>query len=281
MELIFNELSLQPLIKNEHTANWLVENLIKTYSQAKSRGFKKIRFHEVFEEIVLFEGYTFSDWLNNTTNRTLKDLLLAAKVYPFIIEEDDWAENEYLERRYFFENEFIEKTEPQGLAAAIIYETLSISLATHDYWKQHHLQVVVTGGNLDISLTKVNNVCEVTDFESSTIQNFIGRISTPVLISSVLAFNQKEIHLRDDHGKDKLDKFGKKLLQSEYVLCVINSLPFNPKVTNLIRKTYADGKIELVLYWEDKGYGLVIQTTGRNIHETNSIAKILAEEYDN
>ena len=281
MELIFNELSLQPLIDNVHVANLLVENLIKTYSQARSRGFKKIRFHKVFEEIVLLEDYTFSDWLNNTTNRTLKDLVLSAKIYPFLIEEDERAENEYLQRRYYFENEFIEKVEPQGLTAAIIYETLAISLATHDYWKQHHLQVFVTGENLGISLVKVNNVCEASGFESLIIQNFVASISTPVLKPSVLAFNQKEIHLRDDHGKDKLDKFGKKLLQSEYVVCVINSLPFNPKATNLIRKTYADGKVELVLYWEDKGYGLVIQTTGRNIHETNLIAKMLADEYDN
>jgi len=283
MELIFNELSLQPSVGNAQTANLLVENLIKTYSQARSRGFKKIRFHQVFEEIALLEGYTFSDWLKNTTNRTFKDLLLTAKVYPFINEEDDWAEIEYLKCRYFFENEFIARTEPQGLASAVIYETLAISLATHEYWKQHQLPVLVIDENLEgILLAKsVNNVCESSDFESSVIQDFIGSISTPVLEPSVLVFNQKEIHLRDDHGKEKLTKFGKKILQSQYVVSVINSLPFNPKATNLIRKTYADGKIEMVLYWEDKGYGLVIQTTGRNIHETNLIAKILTEEYDN
>lgn len=294
MELIFNELSLQPSVVNAQIANLLVEKLIKTYAQAKSKGFKKIRFHKIFEEIALLEGYTFLDWLNNTTNRNFKDLLLGARVYPFISEEDEWAQEEYLNRRYFFENEFIEKTQPQGLAAAIIYESLTISLATHDYWKQHQLQVFVVDENLAnilivenvnlaniVLVENVNNVCEATGFESSAIQDFIDSISTPVLKSSPLAFDQKEIHLRDDHGKDKLKKFGTRLLQSEYVVAVINSLPFNPKATNLIRKTYADGKIEMVLYWEDKGLGLVIQTTGRNIHETNAIAKILADEYDN
>lgn len=283
MELIFNELSLQPSVEDTHTANVLVEKLIKTYSQAKSRGFKRIRFHQVFEEIALLDGYTFSDWLSNTTNRTFKDLLLAAKVYPFINEEDEWAEIEYLKRRYFFENEFIEKIEPQGLAAAVIYEMLAISLDTHKYWQQYQLPVLIKEENSEgtLPVKNVNNVCEANDFESSAIQDFIGSISTPVLEPSVLAFNQKEIHLRDDHGKDKLEKFGKRLLQSEYIVSVINSLPFNPRATNLIRKIYADGKIEIVLYWEDKGYGLVIQTTGRNIHETKLIAEAIAEEYDN
>jgi hypothetical protein len=283
MELIFNELSLKPSVDNAQIANTLVEKLIKTYAQAKSKGFRKIRFHQVFEDIALLEGYTFLDWLNHTTNRNFKDLLLGARVYPFISEGDDWAEDEYLKRRYFFENDFIEKTEPQGLAAAVIYKTLAVSLATHDYWKMRQLQVFIVDENLtnDSIVENVHNVCEDTGFESPEIQDFIDSISTPVLIPSTLDPEQKEIHLRDDHGKDKIKAFATRLLQSEYVVSVINSLPFNPHATNLIRKTYADGRIEMVMYWEDKGLGLVIQTTGRNIHETNAIAKILTDEYDN
>jgi len=283
MELIFNELSLQPSVSDTHSANLLVEKLIQTYSKAKSHGFKKIRFHQVFEEISLLDDYTFSDWLKNTTSRTLKDLLLSAKVYPFISDGDEWAENEYLSRRYFFENEFVERTEPRGLAAAIIYETLTISLASHEHWKQSQLRVFVTDENLEgiLPTENVNNVCETIHFESPIIQDFVGKITTPVIVPTKLPLNQKTIHLRDDHGKDKLKKFGERLFQSNYVISVINSLPFNPKATNLIHKTHADGKIEIVLYWEDKGIGLVIQSTGRNIHETNAIAKILDEEYDN
>lgn len=282
MELIFNELSLQPTANDLHSAQLLVEKIAQTYSKAKSQGFQKIRFHEVFEQIVLTEGYTFSDWLNTTSNRTLKDLLLAAKVYPFISEKDEWAETEYLKQRYFFENEFIERTEPQGLAAAIIYQTLSLSLLNHEYWQKVELPVFVSDEYLEgILISKrVLNVCETTSFENVVIQEFIGKITSPTLLASEIAPDQKTLHLRDDHGKDKLERFGKRLLQSQYVVSIINSLPFNPKATNLIRKTYSDGKIELVLYWEDKGYGLVIQTTGRNIHETNAIAAILVEDYD-
>lgn len=282
MELIFNELSLQPAAPDAHSANSLVENLIKTHAKATSLGFKKIRFHQVLEEITLLDGYTFRHWLDKTNNRLFKNLLLAARVYPFIDQQDEWAENEYLSRRYFFENDFIERTEPQGLAAAIIYETLSVSLATHNFWQKEGLPVFVTDANLEgVILSKnVVNVCADTGFESATIRDFVGRITVPVLLTTKIKPTEKALHLRDDHGKDKLESFGKRLLQSDYVISVINSLPFNPKATNLIRKTYADGKIELVLYWEDKGLGLVVQSTGRNIHETNAIAEMLKDEYD-
>jgi hypothetical protein len=282
MELIFNELSIQPACGDVYAANLLVEKLIQTHAKAKALGLKKIRFHQVFEEIELMKGFTFRDWLFQTNNRTFKDLLLAAKVYPSINEEDEWAENEYLKSRYFFENEFVARTEPQGLAAAIIYETLAISLPTHEYWRKENLPVFVADENLegDLTIKNVWNVCEATSFDSPVILDFIGRMTTPVLISSTIAPADKTMHFRDDHGKDKLEIFGRRLLLSEYVVSIINSLPFNPKATNLIRKTYADGKIEMVLYWEDKGLGLVVQSTGRNIHETKAIAEILVQKFD-
>ena len=74
--------------------------------------------------------------------------------------------------------------------------------------------------------------------------------------------------------------FAKKLVVSKYIVSVINSLPFNPRAINLIKEIYPDGKIELVLYWEDKGIGLIVQTTGKNYRETEEIARILKDEFD-
>ena len=282
MELIFNELSLQPAIDSTREANSLVGKLMEMFSKAEKLGFRKIRFHSALEERELLEGYTFLDWLNTTKNKTLKNWLLGVRVSPFIKTGDERAENEYLSRRYFFENEFIERTEPQGLAAAIIYHTPSVSLPTHEYWKKTTLPVFVVDENVEgvLILKDVHNVCEAASFENEAILDFVGTITTPVLIITELKPDDKKVHLRDDHGKDKLEQFSKRLLQSEYVISVINSLPFNSKATNFIRKTHADGRIELVLYWEDAGYGMAIQTTGRNIHETNAIAEYLKNEFD-
>jgi putative CRISPR-associated protein (TIGR02619 family) len=90
---------------------------------------------------------------------------------------------------------------------------------------------------------------------------------------------RKPIHLRDDHGKDVLQAFAERIRRSPYVKKVINSLPFNPKSTSPIRRTTNDGIVEFVLTWTDKGLGLCIQTTGRNLAETNSIALYLKQEF--
>ncbi|MDH6087098.1 putative CRISPR-associated protein [Umezakia ovalisporum] len=90
---------------------------------------------------------------------------------------------------------------------------------------------------------------------------------------------RKPISLRDDHGKDILHKFAKKICRSPYVKKVVNSLPFNPRRTNPILNTTKDGLVEFVLTWTDKGFGLCIETTGRNLAETNSIALHLKEKF--
>ena len=89
----------------------------------------------------------------------------------------------------------------------------------------------------------------------------------------------KVINLRDDHGKDVLLAFGQKIRRSPYVTKIINSLPFNSKQINPIRRTFENGIVEYVLTWTDKGFGMCIQTTGRNLAETNSIALHLKNEF--
>ncbi|MBF2063631.1 MAG: putative CRISPR-associated protein [Calothrix sp. C42_A2020_038] len=89
----------------------------------------------------------------------------------------------------------------------------------------------------------------------------------------------KVINLRDDHGKDKLKAFADEICSSPYVKKVVNSLPFNPKLTKPIRRTKSNGIVEFVLTWTDAGLGICIETTGRNLAETNTIAIHLQEKY--
>ncbi|TYQ24950.1 putative CRISPR-associated protein [Pseudanabaena sp. UWO310] len=90
---------------------------------------------------------------------------------------------------------------------------------------------------------------------------------------------RKPISLRDDHGQDILQAFAEKIRRSPYVKRIINSLPFNPKQVNPIRKVESSGIVEFVLTWTDRGLGLSIQTTGRNLAETNTIALHLADKF--
>lgn len=90
---------------------------------------------------------------------------------------------------------------------------------------------------------------------------------------------KKAINLRDDHGQDILKAFSEKICRSPYVKKVLNSLPFNSKRTKPIRRTKPNGIIEFVLTWTDRGLGICIETTARNLAETNTIAIHLQEKY--
>ena len=53
-------------------------------------------------------------------------------------------------------------------------------------------------------------------------------------------------------------------------------------VRNICTKEHIDTHIvhiEIVLPWTDKGYGIVVKTTGRTIRETQKIAQIIEEEF--
>lgn len=91
---------------------------------------------------------------------------------------------------------------------------------------------------------------------------------------------KKKVHLSDDHhGKDVLKAFSKKLCRSPYVQKIINSMHYNSHQRHPIRRTDAQGQVEFVLTWTDPGFGLVIQTTGRNLAETNTIALHLVQQF--
>jgi hypothetical protein len=46
-----------------------------------------------------------------------------------------------------------------------------------------------------------------------------------------------------------------------------------------IKKCHRTGIIEIVLYKTDRKYSLQVQTTGRNLRETEAIAEILNDQY--
>ncbi|MCP4350189.1 MAG: hypothetical protein GY795_32330 [Desulfobacterales bacterium] len=68
-------------------------------------------------------------------------------------------------------------------------------------------------------------------------------------------------------------------MKSPYVISVINSIPFNSAEKQFIRKVHTTGNIEIVLTGTDKGFGMVIKTTGRNLRETELIAQIIEDKY--
>ncbi len=273
MELIFNELSMNPPVADKFQATQKMQQFAQTVAAARKKGFRQIRSDCATNEIRLTEQYSVYDWIHDKTiAREQRQLLHGMIVKPFIKEEDDAIEAQYVEADYFFKTE---KMRCYGLASAYLYETLTISLAFAPIWEKHELELMVKKGAISTTHL-VLNVADKAGFEVPQIADFVEKLGEVTLVESQLKPNDKKIHLADHHGKQDLKVFCQQLKNSPYVIEMRST---NWGGRNFIRKTQKDGVIEIVLIETQRQYALWVQTTGRNYRETKAIAEILEENY--
>lgn len=206
----------------------------------------------------------------------MKSFFLSYRRFPYIEESDENAETTFIEKYYYLNEARFHSEETEGLAVAYIYDTIAVSFPVNEVWQKVYIKLIERDNEIEREV-EVRHVSLLKHFEAH--KNFIDANKKIILQETALSPSEKIIHLRDDHGKNILTDFAKRLINSSYVVKVINSLPFNPNEDSFIRKIYPDGKIELVLIWTAPGYGLIIQTTGENHRETEKIAQILEENY--
>ena len=281
MELIFNELSIQPLSANVYAANERMKLFAEAVSTARKKDFLIVRSHYHVNQIQLTNNYSLFDWLNNSqVPEVYRNFLYGMITPPFIREEDGEIENQYLESNYFFEDagNNVIKTECLGLVSAYLYETLSISFDSQPVWRQTQLQIIIEN---DQSIRKENvfNIYSKSSFVQQDILDFVESISEIELQETDLSPVDKNIHLADHHGKQELQQLCEQLKQNSYVTEMKSMEWCRGKCNNFIKKCYKDGVIEIVLYQTERKYSLWVQSTGRNLRETKAIAEILKERY--
>jgi hypothetical protein len=278
MELLFNELSVTPLSIDRYKANEKMTLFSETVATARRKGFRNIRSHYASNLIPLSENYSLYDWLiNKDVSKDERDNLYGIIVLPFINEEDDAIEAQYIEASFYFEdneNAYV-RAACLGLSAAYLYETLSISLSSSPIWDRTILSIVIE--KEDEKATKpVFNVSSQSSFNIPEIAEIVENLGTITLEKTELKPDDKNIHLADHHGKAELQALCNQLKLSPYVV-TMRSTDWGGK--NFIRKTHRDGVIEIVLFKSQRQYALWVQTTGRNLRETKAIAEILDDKY--
>jgi hypothetical protein len=281
MNLAFNELSLQPLVDDDNALKDFFISMIKTYNLAKEKyGFANIVFPNDLSQIRATNSKLFYDWVNALSASERSNILTFVRK-PFT--------NDILRERtvdiysYYFENSTlaIEQTYCYGMSLAHITNTATISLFSNVFWNQCTLEFVkVNSETYAEEYIGVPNICDLQSIDCNEFKEFAESIQAIELIISEINPDTKHVHFRDDHGKDVLTNFANRIKQSGYVISILNSLPFNRHTSLFIRRVYSNGLIEIVLHWEDDGYGMVIQTTGRNYRETYAIAQILRDRFD-
>jgi hypothetical protein len=283
MELVFNELSFLEY-KNSHE---LFDNFIylgKLFEKAKTTyGFKHLIFPTNLSVIQVTNDKSFGEWLGCMPTKDRNKVFSIVTKRPFTDEYLGDKKDETLKYYFVSPDLNIEQEYCDGLATADIMNIPSISLKHHSIWENKEIKIYKES---DISPTpqilSINNVATEKTLLHSDFKCFCESISIVELIPSAFTYEDKKqnIHFRDDHGIDVLQKFAEKIIKNKYIDGVVNSLPFNKETSRFIRRVFSNGLIEIVLHWEDAGYGMVLKSTGRNYKETDTIANILKEEFD-
>lgn len=262
-EIFFNELCLA-----NKTNNYSVfENLRDCYQKLKSEDFSICRLDSDTKK-------TLFDYLKSISG--VSQFAITNFFYSFFhapYEKKDMSDES--EEKFIKHDLYFEDKQTIGFQWAYTYDTLAFSLLTNEKWNFDTISAIdKSDGNKNILIHHAATVANI-----NSQQTWIDSLKQIILQKSTIPVDQKKFHVRADHGKDVLKEFWNKLKNCEYVDACINSLSFNSSDKELIRDIKPNGQIELVLYWTDKGLGIVIQTTGRNYRETKKIADMLAEKY--
>lgn len=271
MDLVFNELSLTDKPDSEYQAKQLLECLAKTCSVFSNAGFKKLRIESDFWNQLYFNETDINYFLSRIS-RTKQTFLRSFIRPPYIADEFiSEADNKYAANYYFFNGIKI-----TGLAYAYLLNTIAISLCSNNTWDKTELIIIEKKKATEDNII-VKHACKSEHY--GVHRDWIIENQPFVLTKTTINSEQKPIKLRNDYGKDILQNFAERIVNSEYVTSVINSLPFNPNERNFIKKIYPNGQIEIVLTSTDEGFGIIIQTTGKNQRETEEIAQIIESKY--
>lgn len=257
MEVIANELSIDNYVFDSYDK---VKNFSNLYMELKKHGINTCRIS--YDDLQKIQGLL----LNDSTKRNLLNLIYSFLRTPF--EEGEGIENkedEYLEAEWkYFDKNCL------GLAMSYLTNGLSFSFCS-EKWPAF-VQITRNG-----TLVSARNAAKVDDVKIHA--EWLDSFKEIQLVKSDIEPDKKKITLRHDHGKDVLYKFSKRIVRNPYIVGIVNSMPFNSKEKNFIKSFDENGLVECVLTWTDEGFGIVIQTTGRNYKETEKIAEILRNQF--
>lgn len=197
MQLEFNELSLFPLAENEHIAEENFTNLLKTFKEAKGfYGFSHICFPKNFSTLQITTKETFFEWISSLNNKNIKNLILDLCRKPFTDELEETMLNSFFENSYTVLGDDVPSdVEPVGLMVGHIKDVPTISLDTHEFWRNRVILVEKEAlHNGEKTNAIVYNICLENDIKTKELSEWADKsmpkfISTKELLIKYLKFN--------------------------------------------------------------------------------------------
>lgn len=257
MDLFFNELSIKDMADIDYDS---VVTIAKVYNRLSGYGITTCRIAPEDNSRLFQMICCMPDSVN------VRNFYFSFFRSPYESKVVEEKQDDYYKHRWICHDE-----ECIGIALAFLPDSASFSIDC-TRWNAPFLEFF-----RDLDSEHIRNICveEHVDMHVPQIQDKGGT----KLLECDMPFSDKKIVLRDDHGKDVLEDFAKRLLHCPYLVGVINSLPYNSHERKFIRRVRENGLIEIVLPWTDQGYGMVVKTTGRTLRETERIAEIIEGEF--
>lgn len=189
MNLFFNELSTHPLSDNKYTARDKMKPFIQGVIHSKSKGFGNILSDLFPNEIELAPDYSLKSWLiDKDVSPDLKNYLFGIITPPYIDEDDETIFSQYIDAQYQFEdseNDF-PRTPCIGLAAAYLYESLTISLSSAPIWQKVKLPLLIETEK-ESNTYNVFNIFGKESFDNSDLLGFIENLGEVELLKTEIS----------------------------------------------------------------------------------------------
>ena len=187
---------------------------------------------------------------------------------------------------YYLELEDGKKIMCQSLGWAVLNRSITLGLQSSKFWRK--LCYDIEEESIEYGISSLTALC-VTDpnhVDNVKVKTWIAVnrefADVPEPIPCNIPYEQKEQHISktQHHEHEKLKAFSDKIVRHQYVCGVVDTLPFDSTTSRFVLKCYDDGKIDIRLHWTKVGSGLRIQTTGTGKRQTELIAEILTDKFD-
>lgn len=274
----FNELSIDPVCKSETGKHNRIVSFVNTIKKAKEvYGTKQVRYQTNLCNIHLDEKDSMQDYCNKNIHNPEAIAILSSQTSPQVDLNDSVIAEKYINTKGTIEKDG-DCIDADGFTAAFVYNTFAIGFDSDKFWAKPLHKILITSKG-ETKEAEWPCLSRPEHIDEETVGLWADERSELKLVKSTLSVQDKTVNLRDDHGKDILAEHAKRLLKSDYVEGILNSLPFNPTSRTYLDKINPDGTIDIVLFWTDQRLSMRVKTTGRNIQETQAIADILRKKY--
>jgi len=187
MEIFYNELSSRPLAANQISARDRILELLETMRSIREHDINIMRTHDGFYAEQISEEYTFGSFFGDqTVSMDLKLLFRTIVANPFIEDAESYEAEQFVINTFTTKNHTKVDVSPEGLPSAFVFNSPTISISSHQHWRNNLLLLNVT--NTDNSQTTTS--FEILNLHSSkcvnqeAFQNWLSYLNPPIELNS-------------------------------------------------------------------------------------------------